>query len=263
MKVFIFGVLLFWSSFIFTNAQKLIPDRIFLNNGSIISGEILEVKPNETIKIQGFDENIWVFKHSEVDSIRIDGVIEPQLGEFSYLKSFDRHSKNAMMFRKTNPCGYYNQTTAGLLLGSRNNEEFAPFSLLFENGYFFCSGWAIGMVTGIEFYNVNHVPLATGVSYFYEGDILSPFFKCFGGLNLPVEKKTNDYYGEAIPKGGPLFNAEVGLAIHTHGAASMIVAIGYRYQNLTYEISNSWQNNDITRVEKYNRLNLRMGFLFR
>ena len=50
-----------------TVAQVNIRDIVYLKNGSIIKGDILEVIPNETIKIKTSDGSIFVFRMDEVE----------------------------------------------------------------------------------------------------------------------------------------------------------------------------------------------------
>jgi len=59
-------VILLLMSF-FTVAQVNSRDVVYLKNGSIIKGDILEVIPNETIKIKTSDGSIFVFKMDEVE----------------------------------------------------------------------------------------------------------------------------------------------------------------------------------------------------
>jgi hypothetical protein len=53
-------------------------DVIYLNDGSIIKGEIVEIIPNETIKIESAGGNIFVFKMSQVKSIKKQPIIKSQ-----------------------------------------------------------------------------------------------------------------------------------------------------------------------------------------
>lgn len=61
----IVAILLFMSYL--TSAQVNRRDIVYLKNGSIIKGDILEVVPNETIKIKTSDGSIFVFKMEEVE----------------------------------------------------------------------------------------------------------------------------------------------------------------------------------------------------
>ncbi len=67
MKKFIFGVLVLFLLPVFMQAQSR--ETIYLKNGSIIKGTIIEHVIGETIKVQTADGSIFVYKESEVDKI--------------------------------------------------------------------------------------------------------------------------------------------------------------------------------------------------
>ena len=54
-------------------------DIVYLKNGSIIKGDILEVVPNETIKIKTSDGSIFVFKMDEVERTGKDEPVKSQV----------------------------------------------------------------------------------------------------------------------------------------------------------------------------------------
>ena len=53
-------------------------DVVYLKNGSIIRGVIIEQVPNESIKIQTNDRNIFVFKMEEIDRIKKETLWEDE-----------------------------------------------------------------------------------------------------------------------------------------------------------------------------------------
>jgi len=62
-------------------AQTGMNDRVFLKNGSIIRGAILEMIPDSTVKIQTADGNVFVFRVSEIDRIIPERVAGKSLDE--------------------------------------------------------------------------------------------------------------------------------------------------------------------------------------
>ena len=63
IPILLFTVLLFASNAL---AQQRMQDVVYLKNGSIIRGMIIEQVPNESIKIQTKDGNVFVFQMNEV-----------------------------------------------------------------------------------------------------------------------------------------------------------------------------------------------------
>ena len=74
-KLFIFLVLVLTSDFMF--AQSSYKEVVYLKNGSMIKGVILEQVPNESVKIQTSDGSIFVYPMSEVQKITKE-VVEPE-----------------------------------------------------------------------------------------------------------------------------------------------------------------------------------------
>jgi TM2 domain-containing membrane protein YozV len=60
-----------------TYAQEVLQDVVYLKNGSIIHGIIVEQIPNENIKIKTKDGNISVIKMSEVQKIAKENIERP------------------------------------------------------------------------------------------------------------------------------------------------------------------------------------------
>lgn len=61
---------IFFLCFIFnSNAQSNYDEVLYLKNGSIIRGIIIEQIPNKTIKIQTHDRNVFVYPFEEVEKI--------------------------------------------------------------------------------------------------------------------------------------------------------------------------------------------------
>ena len=67
LTIIFFPILLSW----FTNADaQRKEDVVYLKNGSVIHGSLIEVLPNQSVKIQTADRNIFVFKMEEVEGFR-------------------------------------------------------------------------------------------------------------------------------------------------------------------------------------------------
>lgn len=51
----------------FAFAQTQLQDVVYLKNGSIVRGDIIEMVPDETVKIQTFDGSVFVFSYADVE----------------------------------------------------------------------------------------------------------------------------------------------------------------------------------------------------
>ena len=119
MKILISVLFLFISISLFS--QNTVRDVIYLNNGSIIRGNILEISDNKTIKIESCD-NMLVFDMSEVQKVTKEDL--PVKQESQYIGK---------------PGGYFNITSFGVLAaaGSKESSAISPVSVETVNGYSF------------------------------------------------------------------------------------------------------------------------------
>ena len=51
----------------FAFAQTTLQDVVYLKNGSIIRGDIVEMVPNATVKIQTFDGSVFIYPYADVE----------------------------------------------------------------------------------------------------------------------------------------------------------------------------------------------------
>lgn len=64
-------------------------DVVYLNDGSIIKGRIIEIIPNETIKIESSGGNVFAFKMSNVDSIKNETIIKQSKQYLNYDQTYN------------------------------------------------------------------------------------------------------------------------------------------------------------------------------
>jgi hypothetical protein len=111
-------------------------DALYLKNGSIIYGKLLEISDNK-YKIQIPDGSLIIYPESDVDKL---------------LKELP-----AFQGRRTEGLGM--SLEAGLLLGAQNSEFDAPFSFNFLGNYAIKTKNIVGIGSGVEFIGVPFVPL--------------------------------------------------------------------------------------------------------
>ena len=73
-------------------------DVIYLKDGSIIKGKILEIIPDETIKIESAGGNVFVFRMSQIKSVKKERIIKPQNGYSNYNPQKYKTKKNVGRF---------------------------------------------------------------------------------------------------------------------------------------------------------------------
>jgi hypothetical protein len=221
------------------SGQKI--DQVVLKNGSVVRGEITQMVPEGNLIIDDRAGNTWVFPMTEISEIsRVE----------------DARSIASAGFEK----GWVNMTTIGFLAGSSSSEQIAPFTLLNSFGYRQSSGLFTGLTTGIEFLNINHVPLMAELQYTLRNAGVSPVALFRGGYMLPVRATAEEYGNEYSYSGGPVGSIGVGLKIRSKESFAWDVSVLYRYMQIRYSETYEWNDSEYKYTDIYNRLELRLGF---
>lgn len=168
--------------------------------------------------------------------------------------------------------GLFNATSIGVLSGSSQNRQAAPFSFQSLLLYQFNEHIAAGAGLGIDFLEETYIPVVADLRYYLRGTRFSPFIFAQTDYSVPSSKKAdqqiiNNYYSiwpypypepeEVKPRGGFLLNPGFGVRHMFHNEFGLEISFSYRYQRLNYEY------NTDTRLEiDYSRLNIRIGILF-
>jgi hypothetical protein len=220
-------------------------DHVYLKNGSLIRGKILEIEPENHIKIQDLCGNIWYYEIGQVEKI----TSEP------FTQGTGR-SKLPLEFSE----GFVNITSIGFLAGSPNNARVAPFSLQMVNGWRSGMGLFTGAGIGIEFLNSNYMPLFLDVRYDLFGRDVVPYILARGGYSVPLARDREEYDILYTYSGGPLVAAGFGLKIKSRNHFAWDIGLMYRYQKTSYQEKYDWNSQEYTYTDIYNRLEIRVGF---
>ena len=184
------------------------------------------------------------------------------------------NSETATITKKTNYSfkGYYNVTDMGFLIGSTDNMNIAPFSILMVNGYQFTENFGAGVGLGVEFFSESYLPLVLDARYYFRKANFSPFVFVHGGYLFALESDANqnivyDHYymwpsyipshRKVNPKGGWMINPGLGIRNMFNEHLGFTFSVGYRFQSLQYKY-----NDDSQLFQNFNRLDLKIGFIF-
>jgi hypothetical protein len=220
-------------------------DHIYLKTGSIVRGKILEIVPEDHVKIEDLSGNLWVYRMSEVEKISSEPYQSGKKGQ-NWPLGFD--------------AGFVNLTSIGFLAGSSNNEQVAPFSLLTVNGYRTSSGIFAGIGTGVEFLSSNYMPFFLDLRYDLFGEDVVPYLVAKGGYAVPLKADDTSYEIDYTYSGGPLLGVGVGLKIKTRQQFAWDISFLYRYQETSYKEIYGWNNQEYEYTDVFNRIEIRLGF---
>lgn len=225
-------------------AQNRKRDAVYLKSGDVVIGQIDIYDSLKGIVISN-DCGIWNYKFDEVDKIQ----------KYSSVRISNLKSR-----------GYYNISSLALLLGEGAN-GFIPYpSLTTVNGYQWNQQIFVGAGLGYEFYEWSNLPLFVEVKIMLKPDVLTPFFSFKTGCSFPLSKnKEFNWNGDGGKTfGGVLLSPEAGVRISLSAKSSLMLGIGYHYQELSYEEPDyGWIQDYKKKVfVNYNRISLRIGLLF-
>ncbi|HNS47233.1 MAG TPA: hypothetical protein PKH94_08350 [Bacteroidales bacterium] len=230
-------------------AQQQEQDALYLNDGSILRGKVLESTPGQGVRIEMVGENILAIPESEIR------------------KMVMRETDTLSPAKTDQPSNVEVQPQLHLFGGSDQS-----FGFTVNTCYNFPFRLSAGAGTGVEWFGTAMLPLFAQVSYKILPGKWSPWIYLQGGYALPLEKNENFYYYSSSQNnfGGPLAGAGAGIRKDLSRHSAITFAVGYRFQQsrMTAEY-NHWEYDDpnhstkVERTEQFNRIVLSLGFLFR
>ena len=237
------SILLILGMSLHTFAQET--DHVYLKSGSVIRGTIIEIEPVDHVKIQDLCGNIWYYAISDVEKI----TSEP-------FESGNRKDRDLGGFN----AGFVNLTSVGFLVGSSQNSQETPFSLLMVNGYRTPYGLFAGIGTGVEFFSNSYLPLFFDVRYDLFGKDVVPYALAKAGYGFALTGDHSEYSTSYTYSGGPLVGVGVGLKIRTRNHFAWDVELLYRHQETSYTEVYDWNNQEYEYTDIFNRIEIRLGF---
>ena len=257
-KVFIIFYLLISVLFIpkFSHAQEKMQDVIYLNNGSILHGEIIEIKVNESITLISNCGDTWVINQTDIERIAKEPIsksiiLKDSIGKISYKRK-----------------GFYSNINIGFLFGGNMDTPFPPLSLMFVNGYQFDWGLALGAGLGLDLLNEAYMPAVLDLRYTFRNSKVSHFMYIQGGYAIslenpdPYDYEYYSYYDSDLKsKGGYLINPGIGFKLNLNNKNAFSFGVGYKYMQVEHTYR-EFNGQEIDRTIKYNRITLSFGYHF-
>jgi hypothetical protein len=243
MKKLIFLFILLIIFAIDLSAQRT-KDVLYLKNGSIVYGKLLEIK-EDNYRLLAADGSIFVYNSSEVD----------------------RYAKESPLYEGRKSTGFGFAIEGGLLVGSQNTEYNAPFSFNVLAGFVKNTKHLVSFGTGVEFIGKPFTPLFIEYKYLISEKKTCPFVFIRGGGIVQIggtDSGSYDYsYDYNTPynyKGGASFAAGTGISWAKEGYETYL-SFAYRYAHTSYDQKE--YNNSVTTYENtLNRLEIKFGFRF-
>lgn len=242
-----------------TNAQETKQqDVIYLKNGSILHGKILEIKANESVTLHSNCGDKWVINQSDIENITKEDISDEYL-------FFNESGKTSFNYRQK---GYYSNLNIGFLFSGNMDTPFPPLSLMFISGYRFENGISMGAGLGLEWLNEAYMPVVIDLKYNFTEGRINHFLYLQGGYSIPLETPDPydyDYYAyydsDLSSTGGYNLNPGLGLKLYLNQKNAFSFVVGYKYIQINHSYK-EYNGQVIDRVIKYNRIVLNFGYHF-
>jgi hypothetical protein len=217
-------------------------DALYLKNGSIIYGKLLEVSENN-YRIQTSDGSLFNYRSDEV-------------------AKFIKESPQ-VVGRRSDGVGM--ALEAGLLIGSQSSELEAPFSFNILVNYTAGTKNILGIGSGVEYLGSTFSPLFLEYKRLFNEKRATPFVFFRGGALIHTggdeeSDPYNQYYYPKDYKGGASLGIGTGISWAREDMETYL-SFAYRYAQTSYK-QKSYDDVTYTYETNYNRLELKFGFKF-
>lgn len=241
-------------------------DVLYLKNGSILQGVILEHIPQVSVKLQTADQNIWVFSYEEIERMALEPLAHKKA------KQGSRAMDTAGVFYPEK--GYYNLSQIHLWVANPNRRFQFDATVVpgvsMINGYRFHPQLGAGIGIGVDVYNRGMVmPLFADLrADLIKNSQVTPQLAAQGGYGFQISR-TEDALPfvnegqEAQLYGGWRYGFQVGIKILTASRIAWLVSTGYHFQASRAEYEGQrFPDEFVVERFKAKRLSFQVGLQF-
>lgn len=242
--LFILAVLVtFFSGKLYAQSTE---DVVYLNNGSIMRGKVIETVSGKHTTIEIAGRNVLFIPDSALKLVLMDQPVPAK----------DREN-NASPVEMAASVSFFG--------GTKNSAGCS-----FITSYRFPSGISVGAGIGNEWFDHQQIPFIADYKYSFLKGSWSPYVYAQTGYAIPLSKKSGEdtwYNQNTDYHGGELLGVGGGMRFNFTQHNALIFSIGYRYQKTKTVTStppwssSSYQTETIV-YDKYNRITFSLGFLF-
>lgn len=233
------------------SAQNDLEDVVYLKNGGLVRGKIIEYFPDNYVKIETIGGNVWVFKADEVLKIEKEEAYRVAKTK----KSVNLHSK-----------GYFNHTDLGFVIGGGSYSYYyyynpVAISIFTINGYRFPNRFSAGIGFGPDYTAKSSLPFFADIRYEFKDKKFTPLAIFQGGYTFFADGSSHADWDQDYT-GGYMINAMFGIKNSFSDNSALIISLGYRRQEQFSTYYNPDLAADINRRDEINRFVVRVGFEF-
>jgi hypothetical protein len=225
-------------------------DVVYLKNGSIIHGVIIEQIPNEKIKIQS-GKNVFVFTFDEIEKLTKEKIGEESAAQKSGTQKDFGHRPKGFVFHYELGMSDY--------IASKNIPMFA---FLLTHGYQINPHLLVGFSAGadVSIVNAYNIPAYCTVRGYLLKNRVTPYAEMGLGYNLTLASRSSGLTGSKSTLHGFLVNPNFGVRYALNEKLGLSLALGYKFIGAASR-TGSWSRYKRT-FNAINAVTLRLGVLF-
>ena len=219
-------------------AQTPATDKIYLKNGSVLVGKIIEYQPKDSVVFQIQNGNTMTFPSNLVKKVKMYSESEVAKMYTFRQNTFYTRSQLSVLYKKDNSGISFSQSV----------------------GYQFRHWLAVGAGLGIDNYRLeqgnNLMPVFLELRTFLLKQNLSPYFSLRVGHSFAFEDKS---IGQTEAKGDYFINPTIGYRLGT-GFPYVDIFCGVKFQKTQYETLDSWSKSHFNITYRRYDIGLAMTF---
>lgn len=234
-----------------------VTDVVYLKDGSILRGTILEYRPDGAIRLETKGGELE-FAAPDIQKL----VQEPQNPMF-FAALRKQKKEKPYAFREH---GFYFSTLFGLLPGGGEYRSEVGMTLHASFGHMFSRHLGIGGGVSLDGYpnsagGENLVPLFVEARGYLQKKRNALYWSLAGGYGLPLKASTDDQEVRRF-EGGYMFHPAIGYRLGADKGLNVVIDAGYKFQKALTEREFLFSGEILLRDVLYRRLCLRIGVVF-
>jgi hypothetical protein len=241
-------IILFFA-LIFTFVISIYPytnEYLYLKNGTIINGKIIEIKPDEYVKLEQPGGIIVIVKYADILKFNNQAPIV----ENNKYDSVSGSEKLRFLL-----------VDIGFLVGTVENQTKAPLSFIAVLDLPVTNKLFMGLGAGLEFYHQTYIPIVADIRYKPANKGLAYYLQ--SGITLPINRNGSDNNAKYYYYNGFFINPGFSYTFVQKNETAFTLSIGYRYQITTRKQLERYYNDNYTLSDELNRFVIRFGYTFK
>lgn len=287
--IFIAAILLLTGNYI--QAQDTMQDVLYLKNGGIIRGIIMEQVPEQTIKIQIANKNVFIYKIDEIEKITKESYSTDANAQVT---SYHIHTEKEKGYFNIIEAGFeFGADYLGKLFGTAKNQfpygsstnQYTSVDIHDINGIKFSKNSILGIGVGFDWYfpkgastlELKYIPLFIDWrKAFSSGKNKSVFMEIAAGYNFGISQTETTIapsFGPDYPfieksdvRNGFSINPSFGMKSLLSDKTVFYLSLGYKYfpVKIMYESTYHYHDLNSSSISTYHaasETNFRSGFI--